>query len=182
MFDSNRAGFVFLTIYCLYTLVGCKSFNEADSREGEMGRAAQGSGDDVSQPGHDKVAEDLSTGSPRRLLVFRLAKGGVELIKSTPLGPASHRGRAFHRAGRFPRGRDGRYEVKDCSGRTLSKGTFRIPRRVHALFDNVEGLAGPGSAPLPPGESVLWSRVETPRSSCWVDFWDRDTYLGRVVL
>ncbi len=182
MLCLNRSRIFFLTIYCLYALAGCKSFNEADSREGEIERAAGGAGDDVGQRGEDKAADALSTGSPRRLLVFRLARGGVELIKSTPIDPVLHRGRALHRAGRFPAGWDGRYEVKDCSGRILSKGAFRIPRRVHALFDNVEGPAEPGTAPLPPGEPVLWTRVETPHSSCLVDFWDRDTYLGQVVL
>lgn len=114
---------------------------------------------------------------PRRLLVLRLGGEHPEVIRSRALPPAAPR---VARPG--PQGRDGRYEVLDRAGRRLALGFFRIPRRVHALFGEVEGPAGPGSAPI--ARPLVMLRVETPAGAARVVLWDRarGRGLGEVIL
>ncbi|MDY0002351.1 MAG: hypothetical protein RBU30_13730 [Polyangia bacterium] len=116
-------------------------------------------------------------GPARRLLVLRLGHGQPEVLRSEVLGPEALGG---PRPG--PAGRDGRYEVLDRTGRSLASGSFRIPRRVHALFDEVDGPAAPGSAPL--GRPVVMLRFETPPGAERLRLWDRARRLeiGEVAL
>lgn len=79
-------------------------------------------------------------------------------------------------------GWDGRYEVLDRAGRRLASGSFRIPRRVHALFGEVDGHDGSGSAPL--SRPVVLLRVEAPTGAARVTLRDgpRGLSLGEVAL
>ncbi len=168
-----------LIAYCLPGLHGCNPEDEASAREAKqriaLTEAAHEGETSTQKSGDDPVSP------PRRLLVLRMAGDELEVLSSKELDPVSRQNLPHRRETRRPPAWNGRYNVTDCRGRILAKGAFRMPpSRVHALFDEVEGPAGPGNAPL--DEVVLWMRVDAPRSACRVELWDRDKYLGRVDL
>ncbi len=85
-----------------------------------------------------------------RLLVLQLGDG-VRVLRQ----------RVLDRAPRPPRvefqGWKGRWEVRDAGGRVLGSGRFRIPRRLHALFGDVDGPARGVDVVLE--RPVVWLRV-----------------------
>ncbi len=88
--------------------------------------------------------------SPGRLLVLRLGDG-VQVLKQRGL---PHVGRVPRAA---PRHWKGLWEVRSATGQLLHRGRFRIPRRRHALFGEVDGPARAVDVPL--GRPVVWLRV-----------------------
>lgn len=152
-----------LALFIFRSLAGCTSTSVAIDTEARAG----------SSPERAHQASVV----PRRLLVVRLGAGGPEVLRSVPLHPVS-RSASLRR----PPGWDGRYAVVDQKGLPLAMGAFRIPRRVHALFDEVEGPAGPASAPL--FEVVVWLRLDTPPGAARVELWDAGlgAKLGQVPL
>ncbi len=80
---------------------------------------------------------------------------------SVPRGfGASDSGGRRRRLGRRHRRWRGRYEVRSAEGAVLSRGRFRLPRRLHALFARVGGPAEAVDVELL--RPVLWLRVDVP--------------------
>ena len=109
------------------------------------------------------------------LLVLRLGGPGVEVVKRTALMRLTNARRQPQRGG-------GRYEVRDGSGRTLAKGWFRLPRRIHALLGAAQGPATGVSVPL--RRPVVWLRVATPPGAARLVLFDgrEASPLGEVPL
>lgn len=128
--------------------------------------------------GEDRIetkSEAARQAAPGRLLVLRFGGPRVEVIRS----------RSLSRAPRAPRvplpGWKGRYEVQDRQGRVVARGRFRLERRRHALFGNVNGPAE--AVEVPVRRPVTWLRVPTPAQATRVVLYDAARRrLGEVAL
>jgi hypothetical protein len=108
-----------------------------------------------------------------RLYVLRFRPDGVQVLRRLELRRAPRPLRAR------PRGARAVAVVRDARGRELGRRFFRLPRRRHALFGNVDGPARAVDVAL--RAPVVHLRVVWPDGASVLELWEGSRRLGEVV-